>query len=49
MPDLSEFDIYIVASRNSENDKKINLSEKLWTSLFEYQGATVSFNSKLEE
>lgn len=49
MPDLSEFDIYIIASRNSNNDEKINLSEKLWTSLFEYQGATVSFNSNLEE
>jgi hypothetical protein len=48
MPDLSEFDIFIVASRDSENDEKINLSEKLWTSLFEYQGATVSFNANLE-
>ena len=48
MPDLSEFDIFIVASRDSENDEKINLSEKLWTNLLEYQGATVSFNANLE-
>jgi len=48
MPDLSEFDIYVVVSRNKENDEKINLSEQLWTSIFEYQGATVTFNSTLE-
>ena len=48
MPDLSNFEIYVVVSRNPENDEKINLSEQFWTSLFEYQGATVSFNSTLE-
>jgi hypothetical protein len=48
MPDLSEFEIYIVVTRNPENDEKINLSEQLWTALFEHQGATVSFNSILE-
>ncbi len=48
MPDLSEFDIYVVVSRNTENDEKINLSEQFWTSIFEYQGATVTFNSNLE-
>lgn len=48
LPDLSEFEIYIVAKRNSENDERINLSEQLWTALFEFQGATVFFNSDLE-
>ncbi len=48
LPDLSEFEVYIVTSRTSENDEKINLSEQLWITLFEYQGATVIFNSGLE-
>lgn len=48
MPDLSEFEIYIIPHRTPENDEKINLSEQFWTTLFEYQGATVSFNSVLE-
>jgi hypothetical protein len=48
LPDLSEFEIYIVAKRNAENDERINLSEQLWTGLFEFQGATVFFNSSLE-
>lgn len=48
LPDLSEFEIYIVATRTSGNDEKINLSEQLWTTLFEYQGATVTFGSGLE-
>lgn len=48
LPDLSEFTIYVIASRNAENDEKINLSEQLWMVLFEYQGATVYFNSSLE-
>lgn len=48
LPDLSEFMIYIVTMRTPENDEKINLSEQFWTSIFEYQGATVSFNSVLE-
>ena len=48
LPDLSEFEIHIITTRTSENDEKINLSEQLWMSLFEYQGATVSFNSVLE-
>lgn len=48
MPDLSEFEIFVVVSRNPENDEKINLSEQFWTSVFEYSGATVSFNSNLE-
>jgi hypothetical protein len=48
LPDLSEFEIYIITTRTSANDEKINLSEQLWTTLFEYQGATVSFNSVLE-
>ena len=48
LPDLSDFEIYIIVSRNPENDEKINLSEQLWTALLEYQGASVSFNSSLE-
>lgn len=48
LPDLSEFEIHIVSTRNLENDEKINLSEQFWTALFEYQGATVIFNSGLE-
>ncbi len=48
MPDLSEFTIYIITTRTPENDEKINLSEQLWMALFEYQGATVYFNSALE-
>lgn len=48
IPDLSEFDIFVVVSRNEGNDEKINLSEQFWTSIFEYQGATVTFNSNLE-
>jgi len=48
LPDLSEFEIFVVVTRNPENDEKINLSEQLWTALFEYRGATVSFNSDLE-
>lgn len=48
LPDLSEFEIFVVVTRNSENDEKINLSEQLWTSILEQQGATISFNSTLE-
>jgi len=48
LPDLSEFDIYVIVSRNPDNDTKINLSEQFWTAILEYQGATVSFNSTLE-
>ncbi len=48
LPDLSEFDIYVIVSRNSENDEKINLSEQFWTAILEYQGATITFNSNLE-
>ena len=48
LPDLSEFEIFVVASRNQQNDEKINLSEQLWTSILEQQGATISFNSTLE-
>ncbi|HKI89675.1 MAG TPA: hypothetical protein VKA38_11655, partial [Draconibacterium sp.] len=48
LPDLSEFEIYIITNRTAENDEKINLSERLWTTLLEYQGATVHFNSVLE-
>ena len=48
LPDLSEFTIYVVTTRTPENDEKINLSEQLWISLFEYQGANVVFNSGLE-
>lgn len=48
LPDLSEFEIYIVATRTSGNDEKINQSEQFWTALFEYQGATVIFASGLE-
>ncbi|WP_346862875.1 hypothetical protein [uncultured Draconibacterium sp.] len=48
LPDLSAFEIYIIATRTSGNDEKINLSEQFWTSLFEYQGATVTFSSGLE-
>ena len=48
LPDLSEFEIYVITSRTSENDEKVNLSEQLWMTLFKYQGATVTFNSGLE-
>lgn len=48
LPDLSEFEIHIITTRTSANDEKINLSEQLWITLFEYQGATVFFNSVLE-
>ncbi len=48
LPDLSEFTIYIINTRTAENDEKINLSEQLWMAMFEYQGATVYFNSGLE-
>lgn len=48
LPDLSEFEIYIIATRTSGNDEKINLSEQLWTMIFEYQGASVTFTSSLE-
>jgi hypothetical protein len=48
LPDLSEFEIYIIATRTSGNDEKINLSEQFWTTLFEFQGATVTFASGLE-
>jgi len=48
LPDLSEFEIHIITTRTSANDEKINLSEQLWITLFEYQGASVSFNSVLE-
>lgn len=47
-PDLSEFEIHIISTRTSQNDEKINLSEQLWMTLFEFRGATVSFNSVLE-
>ena len=48
LPDLSEFEIFVINTRTPGNDEKINLSEQLWTALFEYRGATVSFNSTLE-
>lgn len=48
LPDLSEFEIYIIATRTPGNDDKINLSEQFWTTMFEYQGATVTFGSGLE-
>lgn len=48
LPDLSEFDIYIISTRTSGNDEKINLSEQFWTSLLEFQGASVTFSSSLE-
>ncbi|GEM_PF-1729644 len=48
LPDLSEFEIFVIPSRTSENDEKINLSEQFWKVLFEFQGATISFNSSLE-
>lgn len=48
LPDLSEFEIYIIATRTSGNDEKINLSEQFWTSLLEFQGASVTFSSSLE-
>jgi hypothetical protein len=48
LPDLSEFEIYIITHRTPENDEKINLSERFWTTLLEYQGAAVHFNSVLE-
>jgi len=48
LPDLSEYEIFIVTQRTPENDEKINASERFWTALFEYQGATVHFNSVLE-
>lgn len=48
LPDLSDFVIYIIATRTSGNDEKINLCEQFWTTLFEFQGASVTFNSGLE-
>ena len=48
LPDLSDFTIYVITTRTAENDEKINISEQLWITLFENQGATVSFNSGLE-
>lgn len=48
LPDLSELEIYIIASRTPGNDEKINLSEQFWTTLLEYQGASVTFASDLE-
>lgn len=48
LPDLSEFEIHIIATRTSGNDEKINLSEQLWIQIFEYQGASVRFSSGLE-
>ncbi len=48
LPDVSEFTIYIIPHRTPENDEKINISEQFWTTLFEYQGATVICNSVLE-
>ena len=48
LPDLSEFEIYIIATRTEGNDEKINLSEQFWTTLFEFLGATVTFGSDLE-
>jgi len=48
LPDLSEFEIYIVAKRTPANDEKINHSEEFWTAILEHQGATVYFGSELE-
>lgn len=48
LPDLSDLEIYIIATRTMGNDEKINLSEQFWASLLEYQGATVTFASGLE-
>ncbi|HKI88283.1 MAG TPA: hypothetical protein VKA38_04590 [Draconibacterium sp.] len=48
LPDLSEFEIYVITHRTPENDEKINSSERFWTTLMEYQGAAVHFNSVLE-
>lgn len=48
LPDLSELEIFIITTRTSGNDEKINISEQFWTMLFEYQGASVTFSSGLE-
>ena len=48
LPDLSEFEIFIITTRTLENDEKINVSEQFWTAILEYLGAKVSFNSVLE-
>jgi len=48
LPELSQLEIYIVATRTPGNDEKINLSEQLWKSLFEHQGARVTLSSSLE-
>lgn len=48
LPDLSEFEIFIITTRTLENDEKINVSEQFWTTILEYKGAKVSFNSVLE-
>ena len=48
LPDLSEFEIRIITSRTAENDEKINVSEQFWITIFEHQGATVTFNSTLD-
>ena len=48
LPDLSEFEIHVITTRTSANDEKINTSEQFWTTILEFQGAAVSFNSVLE-
>lgn len=48
LPDLSEFEIHVISTRTQENDEKVNLSEQLWATLLEYQGAMVHFDSVLE-
>ncbi len=48
MPDISEIEIFVVTSRDNENDEKINYSERLWTALFQTKGANVRFNSVLD-
>lgn len=47
LPDLSEFHIHVISTRTLKNNEKINVSEQLWATLLEYQGAVVCFNSDL--
>lgn len=45
LPDLSEFEIFIITTRTLANDEKINVPEQFLATILEYQGAKVSFYS----
>jgi hypothetical protein len=48
MADLNGIDIYIITNRTVENDEKINMSERFWSTIFNHLGATTRFSSVLE-